>query len=299
MIKLKLQIIGLISAVLLLTACFSPKTPQEVSQLFWQAVIENDTASIIKFSTLTDIKQYDAFSHDWSQSEASWGKVTIEDNRASIVTSISGPGDPDVNNKQFITYLFQYDGQWKVDYARTRDEMQSDTFGNIFSQLSLISQNISENISQQLTIGADNIDLEMARITQELQQLSSTLSEQASQSLNKYAESLAHKLDELARSVERVLKEQQDKLTKKDKDVLTEVARDLNQNSNNLSQQPGLESITEGSQAFARAQYQLDKTEGPVIEKYKKIWREWAENFETDMQKLINDLEAHATENSQ
>ena len=297
--KLKLHIISLLTIVLLLSGCFSADTPQEVTESFWQAVIQNDKNNIIKYSTLTDIEQYDAFSHDWSQSQASLGKVTIEGNRASIVTSISGPGDPDVNNKKFITYLFQHNEQWKVDYARTRDDMQSDMLTNIFGQLSQLGENISENISQQFNISAENFDAEMEKITRELEQLSSEINQQATINLKRYAESLRYKLDELAKSVERVLQEQKDKLTKKDKDVLTKVANDLNQNSENVSQQPGLQSITEGSQAFARAQYQLEKTEGAVVEKYKTTWHEWAKNFETDMQKLINDLQAHTAEENQ
>lgn len=71
-----------VCTLLLVSACFSPKTPQEVTQAFWQAVIEDDKAGVVKYSTLANEKSYARFSHDWNGYQPRWGKLVIDQTRA-------------------------------------------------------------------------------------------------------------------------------------------------------------------------------------------------------------------------
>ena len=57
---------AIVVLALVLSACGKPETPQEVSQVFWQSVIDNDIAAVVKHSTLGSEKGYDAFSRDWT-----------------------------------------------------------------------------------------------------------------------------------------------------------------------------------------------------------------------------------------
>lgn len=72
-----MRLFALLCAVLMLSAC-SEKTPQETAELFWEAVISNDAADALKYSTLTDPREYDGFTRNWTGYQASWGKIVIE-----------------------------------------------------------------------------------------------------------------------------------------------------------------------------------------------------------------------------
>lgn len=58
---------------LALSGCGNPETPQEVTQAFWEAVIESDAKTAAELSTLVDESGFDGFSLDWEGAETSWG----------------------------------------------------------------------------------------------------------------------------------------------------------------------------------------------------------------------------------
>lgn len=283
--KLKLHFIVLLITLFSLSACFEQKTPQEVSEGFWQAVISNDINDIITYSTLNEAQAYEGFSHNFNNMQASWGKIIIEGNQASIDTVLTNPNDTKTEKKEFRTYLVLQNEEWKVDYAQTRENMRGDVFSNLFDQLN----QLGDNISQQLNNSTDNFNAEMERMQKELNELTDSISQQATESINKYAEILRKKMDDLADSIERVLKEQEKRLSDKDKRLLTGVADDLNKNSQNLAD-PDISSIAEGSKSITSAMIQLETTDDGTIGQYKKQWRKWAEEFEADMQKMLDEL---------
>lgn len=283
--KLKLHFLGLLITLFGLTACFAQKTPQEVNEVFWQAVISHDINNIIEHSTLNETHAYEGFSVNVNKMQASWGKIIIDGNQASIDTVLTIQNDTDVKKKKFRTYLVLQGEEWKVDYAQTKEDMRGDLLSNFFDQLS----QLGDNISEQFDSSSDDFDAEMERKLKELDELSKSISQQATDSINKYAEILRNKIDELADSIERVLKEQEKKLSDKDKRVLTRVASDLEESSKNLAE-PDMASITEGSKTVTKSIYQIETIENGSIDKYKKQWRKWADEFEADMQKMLDEL---------
>ncbi|MCP3690200.1 MAG: hypothetical protein GY784_17490, partial [Gammaproteobacteria bacterium] len=107
----------------LLSSCQSPETPQQVSQHFWQAVIEDKADEVVKYSTLVDVKNYDRFSMNWSGFQPSLGKITIENNNASVVSQFTPATGADLEERKLTTYLIMQNENWKVDYQQTRDAM--------------------------------------------------------------------------------------------------------------------------------------------------------------------------------
>lgn len=277
--KYHLNIVGLICLVLLLSACFSQKTPQQVTQAFWQAVISNNAKGAVEYSTLTDEQGYDKFSRDWSGFEPSWGKVVIDGNQASIVSSFYKVDSTGTHNRKLISYLVHQSEQWRVDYARTAKQMRGGSLTNLFDQL-------GQTISDQLTASSKDISAEMEHMGEELEAISDSINQQASESINRHAEDLRRRIDELAESVQRALKEQHRKLSDKDRRTLNEVADDLNKDSEKLSR-PGIQSITDGSKSVGKAQQRLVAMDDEAVGEYKQQWQQWQDEFEADLHEIF------------
>jgi hypothetical protein len=171
----------LLSSVLLLSACSAQKTPQEVAQVFWESVINNDTEEVIKYSTLTDATKYDSFSKNWSGFHPSWGRVVIEGDQASIVSEFSKPNNPNSNSRKFVTYLVRQNEEWKIDYARTQEEVRGNVLTNLLGHL----DQLGSNIAAQLSSSAKHLDADLKHLSEQLEKLSDSLSQQATESVNK------------------------------------------------------------------------------------------------------------------
>ena len=137
---LKLPFLGLLIILFGLTACFEQKTPQEVSEVFWQAAIDNNLDDIIKYSTLNETQAYEGFSQNLQQMEVSSGKIIIDGNLASIDTTLTNQNDSEEEKKNFRTYLVLQNEEWTVDYAQTREDMRGDIVSNLFDQLGQLGE---------------------------------------------------------------------------------------------------------------------------------------------------------------
>ena len=287
--NLYLRIVGLLYSVLLLSACFAHKTPQEVADIFWESVISNDVQDVVKYSTLTSASGYDGFSQDWSGYQLSWGRVVIDGDEASIVSELAKLDSSGADNRKFVTYLIRQDEEWKVDYVRTGEDLRGGLFANLFGQL----DQLGKNISDQFRTSSKGFSAEMERMSEEFEGLSHEIGEQASESIKRYGEDLRRSIDELAESARRALKEQEENLSDRDRRVLNEVVVNLNQDSENLSR-PSVQSISEGSKNLGKAQQQLESVDDEVVGKYKEEWHEWGEKVEADLRKILDELSASA-----
>ncbi|MEJ2565915.1 MAG: hypothetical protein P8141_08095 [Gammaproteobacteria bacterium] len=279
----------LVGSVLLLTACLGPKTPQEVTRAFWEAVLNNDASDAVKYSTLTEARYYDGFSKDWSGFKPSWGKVTIEGNEASVVSTFSSPANSSIEGRRFVTYLVLRSEGWKVDYDRTKVSVNGGAFGRVYDHLG----QLSDDLSMGLQSYADTIRLEMDRMSRELEQLSNSLSQQAKKGIGHFAEELRNSIEELKESINRALKEDDKDLSDKDRRILQEVSADLDHDDESLSE-PTVQAISDSSRNVGRAQLRLESIESPSADKYKKEWRELTEKVEKTMRKIMDELSTSA-----
>jgi len=283
--KFVLRCIVLLYPILLLLACFGPNTPQEVTQAFWKSVVNNDAGKAVEYSTLVDVKQYDRFSKDWDGFRPSWGKVVIEGDEASVESRFSKSGDAQADNREFITYLVRRNGKWIIDYARTNEAVQGGVFSNLVEKLS----RAGKDISAQFGITANDFNGEMERYGKKLEKMSGELNRQATEIIEKFSADLRNSIKELEESINRALEEQDKNLSERDRRVLHEVATDLNNDSENLSQ-PGIQPIAYGSKDIAMAQQRLDSIDDQVAGKYKKQWHEWSEKIEAAMKNMLDEL---------
>jgi len=283
--NLQLAGIGLICSILLLSACVGQKTPQEVAQAFWESVIRNDSDRAVKYSTLTEARDYDSFSRNWSDFRPSLGRVVIDGDEANIATEVSRSGNSGADSRKFVTYLVRQDDEWKVDYSRTGRAVRGGALASLFAQL----DQLGNEISDQFRASSNDLSEEMARMNEQFAELSETIGQRSSETLRIYGRQLRRSIRKLADSVQRALEEQEKRLSDRDRRVLTEVVSDLDEGSENLSE-PTIQSITEAGESVGTAQRQLASTDDDVVGQYKEQWREWEETFAADMRKAFEEL---------
>jgi hypothetical protein len=287
--KFVLHLIVLACLGLPLSACFGPKTPQDVSQTFWEAVLNNNAKNAVEYSTLTDPKYHDSFLKDWDGFQPSFGKITIEEKVASVASEFTSPANSGQDNRRFTTYLVLRNEEWKVDYDRTKKSIHGGALGDLFNKLN----QLGDDISMQFESSADSFKLEMDRMGKELGKMSNSLGQQASKSIEKYAEELRKSIKELEESINRALKEENNNLSDEDKRVLQGIAADLAQDSENLSE-PSVKTVTEGSRNIGETQQQLDTIDNDSLDDYKKEWHELSKQFEEAMRKMTDELSSLA-----
>lgn len=278
----------LVCTMLSLTACFGPKTPQEVAQVFWKAVLNNDVEGAVKYSTLTDKEHYDALSKDWTGYQASWGRVIIDGDEASIVSEFTAPANSGRNNRKFVTYLVRQDGVWKVDYDRTKMAVRGGVLGNLLDKLG----QLGDELSQQMNSSADDFKREMDRMSKQLEQMADSINAEASKSVNKFAEELRKSIKELEDSINRALKDDNN-MSDHDRQVLQAAADDLHQDNERLAN-PTVEAIGKSSSNIGKTQQQLDNLNSDSMDKYKQEWHALTRKIENDMRRMLDELASSA-----
>lgn len=281
------RILVLTGMAVMLSACFGPKSPQEVTQTFWEGVIQNNTDDIVEYSTLADAAHYDGFSKEWSGYHASWGKVIIEGNQASVVSKFDSPANSGMDDRQFTTHLVKQDDTWRVDYERTGTEVRGGALADLFGKFS----KLGDDIARQFESSANDFNAEMERMGSELEKMSDEFEQQASKTLEQYAEKLQKSMKELEESINRALEDDNNKLSDKDRRVLKEVSTDLSENNDKLDNSD-VESIADSSKRIGTARLKLESLESDSLSQYKKQWQDLSTQFERDVKKMLDELSA-------
>lgn len=281
---LSLRRLAVLCAVVLLSACFAPKTPQEVAQRFWESVINDDATGAVEYSTLVNAQDYDGFSRDWNGFHPVWGKVVIEGDQASIVAEFSRADE----KRSLVTYLVRQNDHWKVDYLRTGESLQGDPLERLFGRLG----ELGRSLSAQFSSSSDELATEMERLGEQLREQSAIISQQAETQIREYSDSLRQSMEELADSVERALKERERSLSEQDRQALQEAAADLNAGSERL-EASSMQALADGSKNAMRAQQRLEAVDEQAVgESYKRQWREWREGVETELRQMLAEFSA-------
>ncbi len=285
--KPNLSPILLFCSALLLTACMGPKSPQEVTQAFWEAVIADNGEDAVKYSTLSKPEEYDAFAQQWSGFHPSLGKVVIEGEQASVRVKLSSPASSKQDDRNVTTYLVRHDDAWKVDYQRTGEMLRGGMLGKLFGDLS----KLGDDLSKQLKSTTKSLGTELERMGKELEAMSDSVSEEARAELEKYAEELRREIDALAESIRRALEDRERKLSSEDRQVLSEVAADLQQQRKGLDQ-PTVQSISDSSKGVGAAQQRLEAMDSNAVGDYQDQWSAWGKQLEKGMREFLDELNA-------
>ena len=287
--KIKLvSISALLMLALMLSACNKPETPQEVSLAFWQSVINNDVAGVVKYSTLGSEQGYDAFAREWKGMIPSWGKVIIEEREARVHTHISTPDAAKSEMLYFVTYLVKQGNEWKVDYHQT--EKVVGTSSAVTDFVNRITT-IGDEISQQFEEAGKTVSSELEALNIQLIELTDSLGNQASLVVEEYSEIMRRHLDALAGSIENAIQEQEKEIDPADRETMENTVKELNKSSKKLAQ-PDMNSIAETGEVIIITRKNLDTINADTFQDYQAQWQQWVDKVNMDLMNLFNEISA-------
>jgi gas vesicle protein len=275
----------ILGASLLLSGCFGPKTPQAVAKAFWQAVIAHDADAVVSYSTLSNPKSFDAFGLDWHGYTPVWGRVVIDGDQASIETHFTGPAGSQEGNRKCVTYLVRQKGDWKVDYPETAKDLHGGALGALFGSLG----QMGHTLSKQLDASAKQFNAEMQRMGKKLQAMADSFSQQAEGVINKNAKRLQDIMRQLQDSINRALQDKHNHPSAHERQVMVNVADDLNASSNLLAH-PSSKSLSACNDDMGAAQQQLNSIDSGVSDNYKTQWRALGRQFQAAMQQMLDEF---------
>lgn len=287
MMKFFLPIMMLASA-LLFAGCTGPESPQEVSEAFWQAVLEGDARDASEYSTLIDDAAFDSFEQEWQGVQVEWGRVVIDDHVATVATRLNGlPGrEADLET---VTYLVLKDGDWLVDYYRTGDALKAGPmWGEIVGQLEKLGQDLKARWAQQ----SDQIARELELMGLELQQQAAQVNEQFSELAKEYGKQLERHLEELSQSLREALKANPS-ASSEDRRTLNEAVNRLDEQRQKL-EEPDLQALAQSTQVAAETQLKLGELGGEFAA-YKAEWQQRVAEMETEISELLGRLKSDET----
>ena len=274
-------------AMLWLTACFGPETPQDVAEAFWNKVANDDARGAVRYSTLEEARNFDAFGEQWQGYDLEWGRLVIDGEEASIDTRFIPDKTNNGREQFYVTYLIREKDRWLVDYDRTAAGIRGGVFGDLFLRLNRFSREVSRQFDQSAAQTSSDVEV----MLEQLEAQQEELSHRASEALEEYSEALDDALHEMQRSIERALRENDRELSAPDRKLLQATVTDLEDSRKHLDPD-SLLSVAHSSHAITSAQQSLAQTNSDPLVRYQRQWQEMVERFSRDMQGLIKELSA-------
>lgn len=273
----------LVFSVLMATGCSRPESPQEVSEAFWQAVLEEDAEAAADYSTLVDEAAFDGFEQQWQNVSIEWGRVVIDDNLARVTTTLSGlEGQNEATES--LTYLVRKGDEWLVDYYRTGDALkQGPVWGSLVGQLEKLGEDLKSRWANQ----SDEMAVELERLGRELQQQAQSMNEDMSALAEEYGDQLSQHLEELSESLREALKSTPS-ATPQDRRTLNETVIRLEDQREQLSE-VNLKTLAESTATAAEAQLQLSEL-SEEFAAYKAEWRQRVVDMQAEMAEFLENL---------
>ncbi len=266
----------------LLSACFSPDAPTDVSDRFWQALIAGDSKNAARYSTLVSEAAFDGFSQNWSGVTVTQGRTVIDGSTSQVTTHINNLSGPN-RQREVTTYLIKQNEEWGVDYYATQDAFNDQPIvDRLIDSFSGLSERLKSELSQHSNEAAKELD----RIGEELSRKARELNQQWEPAIEDYRVQLQDQLDKLIDSLNDALEEHQAKATPADKRILNETINKLEHQKENL-QQASLTAIAEATHLLAEVQLQL----AVLGQEFSEQKNEWRDSFEELQQELNRFLE--------
>ncbi|MYM62372.1 hypothetical protein [Pseudomaricurvus sp. HS19] len=288
MICTRARIVLITAVALMLSACFTPDTPEGVAEAFWESVIEDNASNAVRYSTLEEQRNFDGFGERWQGFTTSWGRLVVDGNEASIETTFDAADQSPSKRRVFVTYLVRNDDQWLVDYDHTAAGIRGGVFGELFLRLNRFSQEFSRQFDQSAAQTSSELEL----MLEQLEAKQEVLSRRAEDALESYSEALESALKELQRSIERASREKGNSLSDEEKAMLQSTATNLEDSRRHL-ESDSLLSIAHSSHTLTAVEQYLAQVDNGSLAEFQRQWREIVERFREDMEGLMQEMAGH------
>lgn len=133
--------------MLVMAACQVPKTPDEITLKFWQAMAANDLASAEQYVSKGSRPLLQSAEHQFQDARFAIGQIVIDAGQARVETEAR---KPDGTLTTFTTFLVKEEQKWRIDYRRTRYSLSENVFNGLFDSLNNIGENLNKQLEQQM-----------------------------------------------------------------------------------------------------------------------------------------------------
>lgn len=284
MFRLIRSVAIVVATLVALAGCSKPETPQEVTRAFWESLMEGDGKEVAELSTLMEDTGFDGYAQDWNGVSTSWGRVTIDGDKASIVTILEGLEGSDGETLQTTTYLVRVSDQWLVDYHRTGDALADRP---VVDELMGKLQDLGDRIRSRFSDESDKAAREMERMAEELAALSAETEKAFADRIETYSEQLEQQMEALSRSIDEALKDNES-VPQEDRQTLDDARKQLDQQSRELDESEP-DTIARASKTLAEVQLALSRLSSELFAEYQGKWRDWSADMEKELRQLTED----------
>jgi hypothetical protein len=177
------------------TACTEPRTPAEVSDLFWQAVRDRDAERVRRLSSTRSAPPAGDIEAVLPVGEVTFGRTIIDEDTAWVETTVEVLAQESVKIP-LRTRLTREGNEWRVAYDETVDTLrQGGEVARVFGEIRSLTDRFSEEAETVL----DDVQRALPEVQRELQSLE--------QRLRTRLPELRRQLEELGRQLQRSIKE--------------------------------------------------------------------------------------------
>jgi len=143
-----------------------PNTPLTVAQAFWTAALKGDTETAKQLLTPQSRANFKVILH--SQKDfVELGEQSISTVHAEILTQITRHKENQQSKTALRTILVNQNGQWLVDFDKTRDSMLGSELQSVIDQL---SNTMRETIDKGVKVMGESVKDELQQMERALQE---------------------------------------------------------------------------------------------------------------------------------
>jgi hypothetical protein len=144
---------GLFCMLLLLSACQTPQTPEEVTKAFWAALIKGDVDGATRLATQNS-RHLVTKDETKENADVRTGQIIINGDNANVETIMTENG----RTFAFDSVLFKENDTWKVDYQQTRMNISSLPFNGVFKSLEQLGETFNKQLERQMPLFEKQIE---------------------------------------------------------------------------------------------------------------------------------------------
>lgn len=170
-------------SLLFIQACTPPKpnTPQTVAQAFWNATLKGDTETAKQFLTPQSRANFKIILRD-PKDFVELGEQSITTNHAEILTQLTRHNAEQQTQTSLRTILNNQNGQWLVDFDKTKDSMLGSELQSVIDQL---SNTMRETIDKGVKVMGESMKDELEQFERSLQDTLDDLNQEIEQQQQK------------------------------------------------------------------------------------------------------------------
>ena len=164
--------------LMVLTGCQQPaKTPEQITTLFWSAMADNELAAARQLATRNSQSLLaEAIGPQVQGSpDLTTGEVRIQGQLATVATESVLANQEPRQTAVFLTYLARENGQWKVDYPQTLQNMPGESIRKLTESLKKLGETFNKHLEEQIPLLEKEIDLFAEQLQRQIEQFNREL----------------------------------------------------------------------------------------------------------------------------